>query len=97
MGVPVTLAGANTATPSFTTPIVPSGTTLAFSLRVMDNHGSTSINTAIVYVMVKPNISNTPAISSNSINQPQQQHPILIPHVPPAPKQPLPQFHGFRY
>jgi hypothetical protein len=28
MGVPVTLAGANTATPTLTTPIVPSDTTL---------------------------------------------------------------------
>ena len=39
-GVPVVLVGANTATPTFTVPMVPTDTILAFSLRVLDNHGS---------------------------------------------------------
>ena len=38
-GVPVLLVGANTASPTFAVPMVPTDTVLAFSLRVMDNHG----------------------------------------------------------
>jgi hypothetical protein len=91
MGVPVTLAGVNTPTPTFTAPIVPTDTVLGFSLRVMDNHGSISTNTAIAYVMVKHNIK-IPAISSNSINQPQKQQqqplPLPTPHSPIIPTQP---------
>jgi hypothetical protein len=86
-GVPITLVGANTATPTFTTPIVPTDTQLAFGVRVMDNHGSISTNTAIAYVIVKHNISNTPVISSNSIIQPQKQQelPVPTPHSPIIP------------
>jgi hypothetical protein len=56
-GVQVTLAGANTANPTFTAPIVPNGNTitLTFSLRVMDSQANlVSTNPAIVYVFVKP-------------------------------------------
>ena len=35
-GVPVLLLGANTATPTFAVPMVPTDTVLAFSLRVQD-------------------------------------------------------------
>jgi hypothetical protein len=52
-GVPITLSGANTPTPTFTAPVVTIDTVLGFSLRVMDNHGSVSTNTAAVYVMIK--------------------------------------------
>jgi hypothetical protein len=72
---------------------------LGFSLGVMDNHGSISSNTAVVYVMIKHTIPSVPPLSSNSINQQQQQqhqHPIPAPHVSFAPNQPLPQFHAFR-
>jgi YVTN family beta-propeller protein len=55
MGVPIVLSNANTATPTFMAPIVSKDTTLAFSLRVMDNHGMVSTNTAIVYITVKHN------------------------------------------
>jgi hypothetical protein len=92
-GVSVTLAGANTATPTFSTPKVTADTPLAFSLRVIDNHGNISTNTAIVYVMVRHNNSNIPAVSNsiNSINQPQkQQQPLLTPHSPIIPTQPAP-------
>jgi len=92
-GVPVTLTGANTATPTFTTPLVPTDTGLAFSLRVVDNHGSISTNPAVVYVMVMHNTSNIPA-SSNGINQPQkqQQQQLILPssHSPNSPTQPAP-------
>jgi hypothetical protein len=54
-GIPITLAGVNTATPTFTAPLVPTDTVLAFSLRVVDNHGAVSTNPAVVYVMVKLN------------------------------------------
>jgi hypothetical protein len=81
-GVPVILTGANTGTPTLTTPIVSSDTVLAFSLRVMDNHGAVSTNPAVVYVMVKHSTSSIPTVASNSINQPQeQQHkPPIVPH-----------------
>jgi hypothetical protein len=72
-GVPVILTGANTGTPTLTTPIVSSDTVLAFSLRVMDNHGAISTNPAVVYVMVKHSTSSIPTVASNSINQPQEQ------------------------
>jgi hypothetical protein len=91
-GITVALSGASTATPTFIAPIVSSDTVLGFSLKVMDNHGSISTNTAVVYVMIKHNISNTPA--SNNIVQPRQ--PIPAPHFPFTPNQPLTQFHGFR-
>ena len=53
-GVPVTLTGINTASPYFIAPKVPfDKTILAFSLRVLDNHGAVSTNPTVVYVMVK--------------------------------------------
>jgi hypothetical protein len=80
-GVPVILTGANTATPTLTTPIVPSDTVLAFSLRVMDNHGALSTNPAVVYVMVKHNPNNVGTTGGNTpgttvIQPPQQQQSI---------------------
>ena len=51
---------------------------LAFSLRVVDNHGAVSTNPAVVYVMVSQNpnvISNsgtTGSISPNAISPPSQ-------------------------
>jgi hypothetical protein len=92
-GVPVILTGANKATPSLTTPIVPSDTVLAFGLRVQDNHGAVSNNPVVVYVMIKHNSSNIPACN-NSINQLQkQQHqqlPLPTPHSPNIRTQPAP-------
>jgi hypothetical protein len=55
-GVPVLLNGAGTATPTFTAPIVSSDTTLAFSLKVMNNNGIVSNNPAIAYITVKRNL-----------------------------------------
>jgi hypothetical protein len=81
--VPVVLTGANTATPTLTAPTVPTDTVLAFSLRVVDNHGAVSTNPAVKYVMVRQNpnvISNSVATGgvtpSTAILQPQQQ-PIV--------------------
>jgi len=92
-GIPVVLTGANTATPTLTTPIVPSDTVLAFALRVQDNHGAVSTNPTVVYVMIKHNSSNIPA-SSNSMNQLQkqqpQQLPLPTPHSLNIPTQPAP-------
>jgi hypothetical protein len=65
-GVPVILTGADTATPTLTTPIVPSDTVLAFSLRVLDNHGAVSTNPAVVYVMVKHNPNNIGTTGGNT-------------------------------
>ena len=81
-GIPVALTGANTATPTFTAPIVPTDNTLlVFSLRVMDNHGTVSTNPAIVYVMIKHNPNNSALtrgnIAGTIINQGQQQQAIL--------------------
>jgi hypothetical protein len=74
--VPVVLTGANTATPTLTAPIVPSDTVLAFSLRVMDNHGDISTNPAVVYVTIKHNPNSIGPIGGNTpgttIIQPQQ-------------------------
>jgi hypothetical protein len=79
--VPVKLTGANTATPTLTTPIVPTDTALAFSLRVLDNHGAISTNPSVVYVTVKHNPNNIGTIGGNtpgtSVIQPQQQQPIV--------------------
>jgi hypothetical protein len=99
IGVPVILTVSNTATPTFTAPIVPTDTALAFSLRVMDNHGLISSNPAVVYVMVKHSItggtnSGVPATGFGinqhqppQLPQHQQQPPIIIP------SQPNPFFH----
>jgi hypothetical protein len=76
-GVPVILTGANTATPTFAVPMVPTDTVLAFSLRVLDNHGGVSTNPAVVYVMVKHNLNNIGTAGGNTprstVIQPQQQ------------------------
>jgi hypothetical protein len=92
-GVPVVLTGANTATPTFTTPIVPSDTILAFSLRIMDNHSAISSNPSIVHVMIKHHVAGgtTSSVPTSvfGINQQQQklshhqQSPII-----PIPSQP---------
>jgi len=57
-GPTVSLANANSATPSFTAPAVNADTTLTFSLTVTDNDGATSTNTATTNVIVKPVIVN---------------------------------------
>jgi hypothetical protein len=94
MGVPVTLVGANTATPTFTATIIPTdNTVLGFSLRVMDNHGVVSNNLAIVYIMVKHNNPNIGPTTNHNANQPQQQQQQHIqPFGPnnflPSPSQP---------
>jgi hypothetical protein len=84
-GVPVLLVGANTATPTFSVPMVPTDTVLAFSLRVLDNHGSVSTNPSVVYVSVKHNPNNIGTIGGNtprtSVIPPQQQQQ-LQPIVP---------------
>jgi hypothetical protein len=56
-GVPVVLTGANTVTPTLTTPTVPSDTVLAFSLRIMDNHSVISSTPSIAYVIVKHHLA----------------------------------------
>jgi hypothetical protein len=81
IGVPVILTGADTATPTLITPTVPSDTVLAFSLRIMDNHGAISSNPSIVYLMVKHHVaggttSSTPTTGFH-INQQQQPPPQL--------------------
>lgn len=54
-GTPVTLAGANSDTPSFTSPTVafPSSVTLQFALRVTDDGGMESTDTVTVTVMAQ--------------------------------------------
>jgi hypothetical protein len=100
MPVVITLQGANTATPTFVSPILQYDTILAFSLKVMDSDGAAvSGNPAIVYVYVKHNPSNsspttsgnTPGITVNPQEQQQQQLQPLVPNnnfVPAAPSQP---------
>jgi hypothetical protein len=66
-----------------TAPVVPSDKVLAFSLRVVDNHGSISINPAVVYVMVKHNPNDIGTIGGNTprtnvIPPQQQQQPIVL-------------------
>ena len=86
-GIPVTLAGPNTASPTFIAPAVPTdNTVLAFSLRVMDNHGAVSTNPSIVYIMVKHSPNNIGITGGNTpgttIIQPQQQQQLqpIVPH-----------------
>jgi hypothetical protein len=52
-GIPITLTGAGTATPTFIAPSVTADTILAFSLVVTNNNGATSNNPATVYITVK--------------------------------------------
>jgi hypothetical protein len=75
----VILTGTNTATPTFTTPLVPTDTVLALSLRVMDNHGAISSNPSIVYVIVKHHIAagttgNVPTTAFDIINNSKNYH-----------------------
>ena len=61
-GAAVALAGANTANPTFTAPVVPAGSaaaTLAFSLVVSDAHASSAA--ASVTITVNPQAQNFPA------------------------------------
>jgi len=60
-GEPVILTGANTATPAFTPPMLPTDTGLEFSLRVLDNHGAVSTNSSVVHIMVRHNFNIGPA------------------------------------
>lgn len=80
--VPVTLQRANTATPAFTVPMVPTDTLSEFSLRVLDNHGVASTNPAVVHVMVKHNLNIGTAggntLGSTVIQPQQQQQPIVL-------------------
>ena len=92
-GIPVTLIGANTATPTFRAPLLPTGNTLlAFSLRVMDNDGTVSTNPAIVYVMIKHSANNSALSRGNLagaiINQGQQQQALTSNNIIGAPSQP---------
>jgi K319-like protein len=52
-GIPISLTGAGTATPTFVAPSVAADTILAFSLVVTNNNGATSNNPAIVYITVR--------------------------------------------
>jgi hypothetical protein len=95
-GVPVTLIGASTATPTFSAPLLPNGNTamLIFTLRVMDSDGgAVSSNPSVVYVTLKPNnISGTPASGVGStIPGFNQQNP----QIPPNPGNAIftPRFH----
>lgn len=76
-GVPVLLLGANTATPTFSVPMVPTDTVLAFSLRVLDNQGSVSTNPSVVYVTIKHNPNTIGTIGSNTPGTIIQQQPIV--------------------
>ena len=61
-GPAVTLAGANTATPSFTTPFVsPGGSALTFQLSVDDGYGGTATDTMVVNVQ---NANDPPLVSA---------------------------------
>ena len=82
-GVPVTLIGANTATPTFTAPLLPNGNTamLIFSLRVMDSDGgAVSTNQALVYVILKPNnITGSSSGIGSMVSGINQQPPPITP------------------
>ncbi|HYZ51559.1 MAG TPA: hypothetical protein VE593_11780, partial [Nitrososphaeraceae archaeon] len=77
----VVLQGANTANPTFVSPVLPYDTILAFSLKVTDSDGgAASNNPAIVYVYVKHNPNNSPTIGGNipgTIANPQEQQPLV--------------------
>ena len=67
--------------------MVPTDTVLAFSLRVLDNHGAVSTNPSVVYVTVKHNPNNIGTTGGNTpgtnIIQPQQQQQPIIPNSNP--------------
>ena len=91
----VILQGANTATPTFVSPILPYDTILAFSLKVIDIDGRTiSSNPAIVNVYVKHNPNNnSPTTGGSNSNTPgtavNQQQQLLSPNnnLVPSPSQ----------
>jgi hypothetical protein len=94
VGVPVNITNANTPTPTFTAPMLPYDTTLAFSLRVMSNDGLVSSNQAVAYVMVKHYSATNNIGSSSGVQQPQQQQQLSSqvqqqqqPIVPSQPQQ----------
>ena len=64
-GPTITLNRFNTATPSFTAPVVGSGTVLVFELTVKDNRNATTIS--IVKVTVNP--VNHPPVANAGQNQ----------------------------
>jgi hypothetical protein len=65
---PVTLTGANTATPSFVVPHVLSDSTITFNLKVTDNQGANSTNAATTSIIVK-HINNPPKAVITPTNQ----------------------------
>jgi hypothetical protein len=72
-GVPVTLLGPNTATPTFRAPLLPNENTatLIFSLKVTDSDGGVfSTNPAIVYVFVKHNSAGVASGSGGTSSSP---------------------------
>ena len=81
-GVPVTLIGANTATPTFSAPLLPNGNTamLIFSLRVMDSDGGAVSTNSLVYVILKPNniTGSSSGIGSTVSGINQQPPPITL-------------------
>jgi hypothetical protein len=77
--------------------MVPTDTVLAFSLRVLDNHGSISTSPSVVHVTVKHNPNNIGTIGGNTpgttVIQPQQQHQPIVPNnneISPQSKQQSP-------
>jgi len=77
----VVLQGANTATPTFVSPVLPYDTILAFSLKAIDSDGgAASNNPAVVYVYVKHNPNNIPTTGGNTLGttgNPQEQQPLV--------------------
>ena len=69
----VTLSGVNTATPSFTAPIVTTDTTLTFSLTVTDNDGLNSTAADSVNILVKnvnqPPVANATVSPSTTVEE----------------------------
>ena len=66
-GAKVNLTSSNTATPSFTAPHVLANTTLTFNLKVTDNQGANSTNSASTTIIVKH--VNIPPIADAGTNQ----------------------------
>ncbi len=68
-GTPVTLTGANTATPSFTSPVDSIDLTLTFELTVSDGFGGSDTDSVNVLVTSEPTTPPTPTPPSVTINQ----------------------------
>ncbi|RMH48222.1 MAG: hypothetical protein D6694_00755, partial [Gammaproteobacteria bacterium] len=66
-GPNVTLSGASTATPSFTSPSVSSVTTLTFELTVTDDRGASAQDTVTVTVNPVPGL-NTPPVADAGVD-----------------------------